>query len=60
MFRVLGVLVALYAVYAAVSGRVYARSGIWGRTVSRQDSPQYFWAVVVIYFGLSIVLLLAF
>ncbi len=60
MFKILGVVVALYAVYATISGKVYARSGIWGRTVSRQESPEYFWAVVVIYAGLSVALMLVF
>jgi len=60
MFKALGVLVALYAAYAAVTGRVYARSGAWGRTISRQDSPEYFWTVVVIYFGLSLALMTIF
>ena len=60
MFKLLGVLVGLYAAYAAVSGRVYARSGVWGRMVSRQESPEYFWTIVVIYFGLAIALLTVF
>jgi hypothetical protein len=28
--------------------------------VSRQDSPETFWTIVVIYFGLAIALLIAF
>jgi len=60
MFKVLGVLVALYTAYAAVIGQVYARSGIFGRMVSRQVSPQYFWVVIAIYGGLSIALIFVF
>jgi hypothetical protein len=60
MFRALGVLVCLYAIYAAMSGRVYAKSGAWGRTVSRRDSPEYFWVVVVIYAGVGIALITVF
>lgn len=56
MFKLLGVLVCLYSVYAAVTGRVIARSGPWARVVSRQESPEYFWLVIVIYAGLSIAL----
>lgn len=60
MFKVLGVLVGLYAIYAAFSGRVYAKSGMGGRTVSRDESPEYFWIVIVIYAGLSAALLVYF
>ena len=60
MFKVLGILVALYTVYAAMRGVVYAKSGPGGRTVSRQDSPEYFWVVIVIYAGLSVALLVVF
>ena len=60
MFKAIGVLVALYAAYAAVKGQVYARSGVWGRTISRAQSPEYFWMVILAYFGLAIVLLTVF
>jgi hypothetical protein len=60
MFKMLGILVALYTAYAVVRGEVYAKSGPWGRTVSKVDSPQYFWAVIVIYAGLSAALLTVF
>ena len=56
----LGVLVALYTTYAAIKGEVYAKSGPWGRTVSRVDSPEYFWVVIVIYAGLSVALITVF
>jgi len=60
MFKALGVLVGLYTLYAAVTGSVYAKSGPGGRTVSRQESPEYFWIVIAIYAGLSAALLLYF
>jgi hypothetical protein len=60
MFKLLGVLVGLYTLYSAISGRVYARSGPGGRTVSRVDSPNYFWVVITIYAGLSAALLFFF
>jgi hypothetical protein len=60
MFKALGVLVALYAAYAAISGEVYARSGISGRMVSRQVSPKYFWLLIAIYVGLSLALIFVF
>lgn len=60
MFKALGVLVGAYALYAAVKGEVYAKSGPWGRTVSREDSPEYFWVVVAIYAGLGLALMTVF
>lgn len=60
MFKVLGVIVILYTLYAAFSGGVYAKSGISSRTVRRDESPEYFWIVIVIYFGLGVALLTVF
>ena len=60
MFKALGILVGLYAAYAAFSGEVYAKSGPGGRTISREDSPGYFWVVIAIYAGLSAALILVF
>lgn len=56
MFKLLGVLLAIYTVSAAVAGEVYAKSGMTGRTVSKQDSPKYFWSVIGIYAALSVAL----
>lgn len=53
MFKVIGGLFALYIAYAAISGKVSARSGVFRRTISRQDSPRYFWTIIIIYAGLS-------
>lgn len=60
MFKALGILVCCYTLFAVISGRVYAKSGVWGRMVSRQDSPEYFWLVVFIYACLGIALLTVF
>lgn len=56
----LGLLLALYTIYAVFTGEVYAKSGPGGRTVQRDQSPEYFWVVVVIYAGLSGALLFLF
>lgn len=56
MFKVVGVLVGLYALYAALKGEVYAKDGAWGRTVLRTESPEYFWVVIAIYAALAIAL----
>lgn len=60
MFKFLGVVLAAYVCYAAVSGRVYAKSGVSGRHVLREESPGYFWVVIAIYAGLSLALVLLF
>ena len=60
MFKALGVLVAAYALVAAVRGEVYAKSGPGGRTVSREESPAYFWTVVAIYGALAVALITVF
>lgn len=56
MFKALGLLVALYAFYAAMTGSVYAKSGPGGRRISKQDTPRYFWTVITTYLVLSIML----
>ncbi len=50
----------LYAAYAALSGEVFAKSGVWGRTVTKAESPGYFWGVIAIYAALSVALLTLF
>lgn len=49
MFDVLGAVLAVYTLYAAMSGRVYARHRAWGRQVHREEEPTYFWIVIAIY-----------
>ena len=53
-------LLALYAAYAAISGRVYVKAGARGKTVTRAESPGEFWVSIVIYAGLSVALLAVF
>lgn len=60
MFKMLGLFLGLYALYATLVGKVYAKSGVWGKTVLRTESPGYFWMVIVIYYGLAIALMTVF
>lgn len=60
MFKILGLLVGLYTLYATLKGEVYAKDGASGRVVSRAESPEYFWVVIAIYAGLSVALLTVF
>lgn len=57
MFKTLGILVGLYTLFAIAKGEVYAKSGVWGRTISKQHSRDYFWIVIAIYAALSVALL---
>lgn len=60
MFRALGILVLLYVACALSRGEVFAKKGIRGVMVSRQESPGYFSAVVAVYTLLGIALLFVF
>jgi hypothetical protein len=60
LFKLIGMTVLLYTAYAAVSGRVYARSGPGGRMISRRSAPRSFWTVIAIYAGLALALMTVF
>jgi hypothetical protein len=60
LFKLLGVLVGAYAFLAALKGEVFARSGPWGRIVSRAREPAYFWSVILVYAVLALALLTVF
>jgi hypothetical protein len=60
LFKCLGVLVGAYAAYSAMSGSVHVKSGAWGRTVERSESPEYFWTAIVIYGLVSLALITIF
>jgi hypothetical protein len=62
MFKLLGILVAAYTLWAAFDGKVYAKTGglRLGRIIAKEHEPRYFWIVIAIYGGLSIALLTVF
>ena len=60
VFKLLGILVGLYTVYAVSKGEVFAKSGVWGRTILREDTPGHFWTVIVFYGGLAVALVTVF
>jgi len=60
LFDACGVVLAAYAAYAAVTGRVIAKRGSGMTPVNRTHRPGYFWSVVAIYAGLAVALVLAF
>lgn len=60
MFAVIGIGVLMYTGYAVWRGEVFAKASWYGRVVSRVQSPEYFWTVIVIYAVLGIALLTVF
>lgn len=60
MFELLGALVAIYTVHAAVRGEVFAKHRAWGRTIRRDEQPGYFWAVIGVYALLALALVFVF
>lgn len=60
LFKTLGVLLAVYTLYAVWRGEVYARRRAWGESITRSERPQWFWTVIAIYAALSVALLTIF
>jgi hypothetical protein len=63
VFKALGILVALYTLWAAYDGKVYAKAGglrVGGRYIVKAEEPRYFWVVIAIYGGLAVALLAVF
>jgi hypothetical protein len=56
LFKLLGVLLSGYVLYAVTAGRVVAKSGPSARVVLRDERPRYFWTVVVICSALAVAL----
>ncbi len=53
MFKLLGALPACCAMFAAFTGRVFAKAGAGATTVGRAESAASFWSVLAVYAGLS-------
>jgi hypothetical protein len=60
MFKLVGVMVALYVVYALSVGEVFAKRGIWGAISRRAEQPFQYWSTIVVYAILSAVLFFIF
>jgi hypothetical protein len=60
LFRLLGVLLVAYLIQALHRGHVYARSGLFGRDLSRAAQPVSYWSAVVAYALLAAALLFVF
>ncbi len=57
---VLGMLIGLDALYALITGKVFAKHGAWGRTVFRADEPVFYWFTTGVYTVLSVLLITVF
>ena len=57
LFKALGLLLAGYVLTAILSGAVYAKSGVWGRTFRRTDRPLRYWSAIAAYTLLSVALM---
>ena len=57
LFRALGLLLAGYIVVAVLSGAVYAKSAVWGRTFRRAEKPLRYWSAIAAYTLLSLALM---
>lgn len=60
LFTLLGAMLIVYVIYAVTCGVVYARSGVWGKRVDKEESPDEFWRAVAIYTVIGILLLIFF
>jgi Mn2+/Fe2+ NRAMP family transporter len=54
LFQVLGVLVLCYVGQSYLTGQVYAKHGVWGRTIRRDSDPWNYWFTLAIYTILAI------
>jgi uncharacterized BrkB/YihY/UPF0761 family membrane protein len=59
MFRLLGVLLALYVGWSVLRGTIHAKRAAWGETIERDADPQRFWTVAL-YVGLALALVFIF
>ena len=60
LFKLLGVLLAGYVSQSLVTGAVYAKSGVWGRTFTRARDALGYWSAIGAYTLLAVALVFAF
>lgn len=60
LFRLLGILLALYVALSLERGVVYAKSGPWGRSYRRDEHSYHYWSAIVCYVLLSLALIFLF
>lgn len=60
IFKAFGLVFLVYAIWASVTGVVWAKGGTRSRRIVREESPVYFWVIIVIYAGMSAALMTVF
>ncbi|HEU0200791.1 MAG TPA: hypothetical protein VFR86_10185 [Burkholderiaceae bacterium] len=60
LFKLLGALVACYAVFGVVTGAVYAKYRAWGRMFYREEDALGYWSAIAAYILLAGMLLFLF
>lgn len=60
VFQALGILLAIYVIYALANGTVYAKHRWSYKAFRRDESPGTYWPIIVIYAGLSLALYFVF
>jgi hypothetical protein len=60
LFKLLGVALACYVAYGLVTGAIYGKRGIWGRTFRRDEDALSYWSVIAGYVFLTGMLLFVF
>ncbi|WP_431273651.1 hypothetical protein ACQ858_15945 [Variovorax ureilyticus] len=59
-FKSLGLMLGVYVAYSVVTGAVYARHRMRGRTFRREDEPVAYWSAIVAYGALALMLVFIF
>ena len=57
MFKILEVVLAVYVARCIVTGDVYGRSGLWGRSWRRDEDALGYWSAVGAYGALVLMLI---
>lgn len=60
LFKLIGGLILLYALYAFATGEVVVKSGMGGKRYKRDAAPVPYWSSVVFYVLLAIVVMTLF
>jgi hypothetical protein len=60
LFRLLGAAAGLYVLFALSTGAIYAKSGMWGRTLRRVEDTTGYWSAIGAYVVLAVLLLFIF
>jgi hypothetical protein len=60
LFKLLGAAVGCYVVYGLVTGAIYGRYRMWGRTFRRDEDTVGYWSAIAAYTILAGMLLFVF